>query len=78
MYNKIFYFYFHDQPKYRYFVSHNKFDTEYIKLSSFEIFNNLRDCMIVFDDTCEEIFHEKYFVKLATAGRHKNSLVIYV
>ena len=34
--------------------------------------------MIVFDDTCEEIFNEKYFVKLATAGRHKNSLVIYV
>ena len=75
-YNKIFHFYLHDQPKYRSFVSHNKFDIEFIKLSSFEIVNNLRDCMIVFDDTCEEIF--KDFIKLATAGRHKNVHVIYV
>ena len=34
--------------------------------------------MIVFDDTCEEIFDEKDFVKLATAGRHKNVHVYYV
>ena len=38
-------------------------------MSSFEIVKNLRDCMIVFDDTSEEIFDEKDFV---TAGRHKN------
>ena len=47
-------------------------------MSSFEIVNNLPDCMIVFDDTCEKIFNEKDFVKLATAGRHKNVHVIYV
>ena len=68
-YNKIFYFYPYDQPKYRSFVFHNKFDIEFIKLSSFEIVNNLRDYMIAmndcFDDTCEEIFNEKDFVKLA-------------
>ena len=74
-FNNMFHFYLQDQPKYRSFVSHIKFDIEFIKLSSF---NNLRDCMIVFDDTCEEIFNEKDFVKLATAGRHKNVLVIYV
>ena len=34
--------------------------------------------MIVFDDTCEEIFNEKDFVKLATVGRHNNVHVIYV
>ena len=56
----------------------HKFDIEFIKLSSFEIVNNLQDCMIVFDDTCEEVFNEKDFVKLATAGRHKNVHVIYV
>ena len=61
-YNKIFYFYLHDQPKYRSFVSHNKFDIEFIKLFSFEIVNNLRDCMIVFDDTCKEIFNNKNFL----------------
>ena len=47
-------------------------------MSSFEIVNNLRDCLIVFDDTCKEIFNEKDFVKLATAGRHENVHVIYV
>ena len=77
-YNKLVYFYLHDQPKYRSFVSHNKFDIEFIKLSSFEILNILRDCVIVFDDTCEEIFMEKDFVKLATASRHENVHVIYV
>ena len=34
--------------------------------------------MIVFDDTCEEIFNEKDFVKVATVGRHKIVHVIYV
>ena len=59
--NKIFYFYLHDQPIYRSFVSQSKLDFEFIKLSSLEIVNNLRDSMIVFDDTCEEIFNEKDF-----------------
>ena len=76
--NKIFHFYIHDQPKYRSFVSHNNFDIEFMKLSSFEIVNNLRDCMIVFDDTCKKNFNEIDFVKLAPAGRHKNVHVIYV
>ena len=34
--------------------------------------------MIIFDDTCEEIFNEKDLVKLATACRPKNVHVIYV
>ena len=77
-YNKIIYFYLHDQPKYHFFVSHNKIDNEFFKLSSFEIVNNLRDCMIVFDDICKEMFNEKVFIKLATAGRHKIVHVFYV
>ena len=53
-------------------------EIEFIKLSSFEIVHNFRDCVIVFDDACEEIFSEKDFVKLARAGQHKNVHVIYV
>ena len=34
--------------------------------------------MIFFDGICEEIFNEKDFFKLDTAGRHKNVPVIYV
>ena len=33
---------------------------------------------MVFDDSCEEIFNDKEFSKLATAGRHKKISVIYV
>ena len=77
-YNKIFYFYLHDQPKSRSLVFQRKLEIEFKQLSSFEIVNNLRDCLIVFDDTCKEIFNEKSFVKLATAGRHKNVHVIYI
>ena len=45
---------------------------------SFEIVNNLREFIIVFDDTCKEFFYEKDFVKLASAGRHKSVHVIFV
>ena len=34
--------------------------------------------MSVFDDTCEDIFNEKHFIKLATAGANKYVHVIYV
>ena len=34
--------------------------------------------MIVFDDTCEEIFNENIFVILITLGRHKIVHVNYV
>ena len=30
------------------------------------------------DDSCEEIYNDKEFFKLATAGRHKNINVIYI
>ena len=32
----------------------------------------------MFDDSCEEIYNDNEFVKLATAGRHKGSDGIYV
>ena len=32
----------------------------------------------MFDDSCEEIFYDKEFSKLATTGRHRNISVIYV
>ena len=34
--------------------------------------------MLIFDDSCEDVFNDKEFSKLATAGRHKNISVIYV
>ena len=38
----------------------------------------LEDRLLVFDDSCEEIYQEKEFVKLAVAGRHKKVHCIFV
>ena len=38
---------------------------------------NIENCLLFFDDSCEEIFNDKEFVKFATAGRHGNIHVFY-
>ena len=43
-----------------------------------EFLQNTENCLLIFDDSCEEIFIDKEFVKLATAGQHKNINDIYV
>ena len=42
-------------------------DIEFLLCLEFE---NLQNCLLVFDDSCEEIYQEKEFVKLAVSGRH--------
>ena len=48
------------------------------KITNLEILQNTENCLLIFDDLCEEIFNDKEFVKLATAGRQKHINVIYV
>ena len=38
----------------------------------------MENCLLVFVDSCEEIFNDKELSKLATAGRHKKISFIYV
>ena len=38
---------------------------------------NIENFLLVFDESCEEIYNDKEFVKLATAGRLKGSNVNY-
>ena len=33
---------------------------------------NIENCLLIFDDSCEELFNDTVFVMLATAGGHKN------
>ena len=33
--------------------------------------SQFENCLLVFDDSCEKIFNEEEFSKLATAGRQK-------
>ena len=75
-FESIFYFYQHEQPKFQFIE--RKINIQFMKFSSFEQISELDDCLLVFDDSCEEIFNDKEFSKLATAGRHKKISVIYV
>ena len=70
------YFYQHDQPKFQ--SSEKKLIIHFKKFSNFELISELDNCLLVLDGSCEEIFNDKEFSKLATAGRHRNISVIYV
>ena len=73
---KIYLFYQHYQEVY----TKMKFDLnlELVPCIDFDLIEKLENCLLIFDDSCEEIYDSKRFVKLATAGRHKNVHVIYV
>ena len=51
---------------------------EFVKHSGFDIAKNLSHCLLTYDDSCEEIFNDKKFVKIATSGSHCKINVIYV
>ena len=51
---------------------------EFLKYSGFDITKKLSHCLLIYDDSCEEIFNDKEFVKIATSGRHRKVHVIYV
>ena len=40
--------------------------------------NNLENFLLIIDNSYEEIYNDKEFFKLATAGRHKNINVIHI
>ena len=50
----------------------------FTKFSGFEFISQLENCLLVFDDSCEEFFNDKEFSKFATAARQRNISVIYV
>ena len=71
----IYYFYQHDQPKFQ--SLEKKLNIHFKKLYNFELISELENYHFVFDDSCEEIFNDKEFSMLATAGPHRNISVIY-
>ena len=44
----------------------------------FEFIPQLEICLLVFDNSCGEIFNDKEISKLATAGHHRNISFLYV
>ena len=51
---------------------------KFVRFQNFDFLVELEDCLLIFDDSCDEIYSEKTFVKLATAGRQRTIDTIYV
>ena len=49
-----------------------------MNVNGFESLRNLENVLLVFDNSCEDIYNDKEFVRLATAGRHRGIDVMYV
>ena len=49
-----------------------------MKFNGFEFLRNLENVLLVFDDSCEDIYNDKEFVRLASSGRHRGIDVRYV
>ena len=80
-FDKIYYFYQHYQPLYGLMKEKIK-NIEFINGIDFQFIeqipNNGKNYLLIFDDSCEEIFNSKEFVKVATAGRHRGLNTIYI
>ena len=51
---------------------------EFLNYSGLDITKNLSHCLLIYDDSCEEIFNDKEFVKIAPSGRHRKLHVVYI
>ena len=76
-FEKIYYFYKEFRPFFR-DMQRVIPGIEFITYSGFDITKNVLPCLLIYDDSCEEIFNDKGFVKLATSGRRLKLHVIYV
>ena len=75
-FQKCFYFFQHDRPKYQ--SLEKKPNIEFKQFLGFELVSELENSLLVFDDSCEEIFNDEEFSQLATAGQHRNISEMYV
>ena len=55
-----------------------KLNIKFVPCLDITMIKKLEDYLLVFDDSCEEIYQEKEFVKLAVAGRPKKVHFIFV
>ena len=75
-FNKIYYFYQEYQTIYD--DMQRYLNIEFIPCIDFDMIEKLENCLLIFDDSCEEVYDERRFSKLATSGRHKKVNVIYI
>ena len=76
-FEKIYFFYQQYQSLYKEMQEKLKF-TEFVPCIDFDLISKLSNCLLIFDDSCEEIYEDKSFLKIAVSGRHKKLHVIFV
>ena len=64
-----YYFYKEYQPNFKELAE--EFFIEFVACLDFEMVKKLANCFQVFDDSCEQIYLDKKFVKIAVARTHK-------
>ena len=74
----VLYLYKEMQPAISEKVSSREVKEKFMKFNGFGSLGNLETVLLVFDDSCDDIYNVKEFVRLATAGRHRGLNVIYV
>ena len=77
-FERVLFFYKDIQPVVMDELNGRRIHIEFVKFDGFDRLRNIENILLVFDDSCEEIYNDKEFVKLATAGRHRGLDVIYV
>ena len=77
-FERVLFFYKDIQPVVMDELNARRIHIEFVKFDGFDRLRNIENILLVFDDSCEEIYNDKEFVKLATAGRHRGLDVIYV
>jgi adenylate kinase family enzyme len=75
-FDKIYFFY--QEMQHLYSKMRSELNIQFVPCIDFEMIEKLTDCLLIFDDSCEQIYDDKRFVKIATSGRHKNVHVIHV
>ena len=78
-FDKIYFFHQHSQPFYG--VMQNEIEN-LVQGVNFEFIDSLKNngtkYLLIFDDSCEEIWNSKAFVDIATTGRHRGLSKIYI
>ena len=73
---KFYYFYRDFQLEFK--EVEKKMSIEFINCLDFEMIKTLQDCLLIFDDSCEENYQETDFVEIAVSGRHRGIYCIFV
>ena len=74
----VLYLYKEMEPAFSEKMSSREVNVKIMNFDGFQYVRKLEKVLLVFNDSCEDIYKDKEFVRLATAGRHRGIDVIYV